>query len=108
MFADANILIRYIINDDEIMAAKADEAVNSGSLFVLPEAATFENQDGFCLHLAAVIFFCFRSAFPTREVQFFMLKDSLKVCTGIAVLFYFKLSLMKSVDAFAFFLVAKS
>lgn len=37
MFADANILIRYIINDDEIMAAKADEAVNSGSLFVLPE-----------------------------------------------------------------------
>ena len=37
MFADANILIRYIINDDEIIAAKADEAVNSGSLFVLPE-----------------------------------------------------------------------
>lgn len=37
MFADANILIRYIINDDEIMAAKADEAINSGSLFVLPE-----------------------------------------------------------------------
>ena len=37
MFADANILIRYIINDDEIMAAKADEAVNSGLLFVLPE-----------------------------------------------------------------------
>ena len=37
MFADANILIRYIINDDERMAAKADEAVNSGSLFVLPE-----------------------------------------------------------------------
>ena len=37
MFAYANILIRYIINDDEIMAAKADEAVNSGLLFVLPE-----------------------------------------------------------------------
>ena len=37
MFADANILIRYIINDDEIMAAKADEVVNSGLLFVLPE-----------------------------------------------------------------------
>lgn len=37
MFADANILIRYIINDDEIMAAKADETVNSGLLFVLPE-----------------------------------------------------------------------
>ena len=37
MLADANILIRYIINDDEIMAAKADEAVNSGLLFVLPE-----------------------------------------------------------------------
>lgn len=37
MFADANILIRYIINDDEIMAAKADEAINSGLLFVLPE-----------------------------------------------------------------------
>lgn len=37
MFADANILIRYIINDDEIMAAKADETVNSGSLFILPE-----------------------------------------------------------------------
>ena len=37
MFADANILIRCIINDDEIMAAKADEAVNSGLLFILPE-----------------------------------------------------------------------
>ncbi|WP_294429930.1 PIN domain-containing protein [uncultured Treponema sp.] len=37
MFADANIPIRYVINNDEIMAAKADEAVNSGLLFVLPE-----------------------------------------------------------------------
>lgn len=37
VYADANIIVRYIINDDEAMAAKADEAINSGSVFVLPE-----------------------------------------------------------------------
>ena len=37
VYADANILIRYIINDDEAMALKADEAINSRTLFVLPE-----------------------------------------------------------------------
>ncbi|MBR4824889.1 MAG: PIN domain-containing protein [Spirochaetaceae bacterium] len=37
VYADANIIIRYIINDDEIMANKADEAINSRTLFVLPE-----------------------------------------------------------------------
>ena len=37
MYADANIIIRYIINDDEAMASKAEEAINSKTLFVLPE-----------------------------------------------------------------------
>lgn len=37
VYADANIIVRYIINDDESMAAKADEAINSGGVFVLPE-----------------------------------------------------------------------
>lgn len=37
MYADANIIVRYIINDDVIMAAKAEQAVNSRSIFVLPE-----------------------------------------------------------------------
>lgn len=37
VYADANIIVRYIINDDESMAAKADEAINSGVVFVLPE-----------------------------------------------------------------------
>ncbi len=37
VYADANIIIRYIINDDESMAAKADEAINSGAVFILPE-----------------------------------------------------------------------
>ncbi|MBQ8678904.1 MAG: PIN domain-containing protein [Treponema sp.] len=37
VYADANILIRYIINDNETMAQKADEAINSRTLFVLPE-----------------------------------------------------------------------
>lgn len=37
VYADANIIVRYIINDDEIMAEKADEAINSGSVFILPE-----------------------------------------------------------------------
>ncbi len=29
VYADANILVRYIINDDEIMAEKAEQAINS-------------------------------------------------------------------------------
>ncbi len=37
VYADANIIVRYIINDDESMAAKADEAINSGVVCVLPE-----------------------------------------------------------------------
>ena len=37
VYADANILVRYIINDDEIMAEKAEQAINSKTLFVLPE-----------------------------------------------------------------------
>ncbi len=37
VYADANIIIRYIINDDETMANKAQEAINSRTLFVLPE-----------------------------------------------------------------------
>ena len=37
VYADANILVRYIINDDETMANKAEAAINNGSLFVLPE-----------------------------------------------------------------------
>ena len=37
VYADANIIIRYIINDDETMAQKAEEAINTRTLFVLPE-----------------------------------------------------------------------
>lgn len=37
VYADANILIRYIVNDDEVMAGRAAAAIDSGSLFVLPE-----------------------------------------------------------------------
>lgn len=37
LYADANIIIRYIINDDEEMAAKAESAVNNRTLFILPE-----------------------------------------------------------------------
>ena len=37
VYADANILVRYIVNDDEAMASRAEEAINGGSLFVLPE-----------------------------------------------------------------------
>ena len=37
VYADANILIRYIVNDDEEMASKAESAINYGTLFVLPE-----------------------------------------------------------------------
>ena len=37
VYADANILVRYIVNDDEAMAGRAEEAINGGSLFVLPE-----------------------------------------------------------------------
>ncbi|MBD5448447.1 MAG: type II toxin-antitoxin system VapC family toxin [Treponema sp.] len=37
VYADANILIRFIINDDEAMAGRAAAAIDSGSLFVLPE-----------------------------------------------------------------------
>lgn len=37
VYADANILVRYIVNDDEDMANRAEKAIDSGSLFVLPE-----------------------------------------------------------------------
>jgi predicted nucleic-acid-binding protein len=37
VYADANIIVRYIINDDETMAAKAEEAINAKKLFVIPE-----------------------------------------------------------------------
>ena len=37
VYADANILIRYIINDDVAMADTAEEAINEKKLFVLPE-----------------------------------------------------------------------
>ena len=37
VYADANIIVRYIINDDETMANKAESVINDGSLFVLPE-----------------------------------------------------------------------
>ena len=37
VYADANIIIRYIINDDKAMAEKADAAINDGTIFVLPE-----------------------------------------------------------------------
>ena len=37
VYADANILVRYIVNDDEDMASSAEKAIDSGSLFVLPE-----------------------------------------------------------------------
>lgn len=37
VYADANILVRYIINDDEEMASRAERAINEGVLFVLPE-----------------------------------------------------------------------
>lgn len=37
VYADANIIVRYIINDDETMAAKAEEAINTKKLFVIPE-----------------------------------------------------------------------
>ena len=37
LYADANIIVRYIINDDEIMAEKAETAVNERQLFILPE-----------------------------------------------------------------------
>lgn len=37
VYADANIIVRYIINDDAEMAAKAEDAINSRTAFVLPE-----------------------------------------------------------------------
>ena len=37
VYADANIIVRYIINDDAIMASEADKAINSGAVFILPE-----------------------------------------------------------------------
>lgn len=37
VYADANIILRYIMNDDETMASKAENAINSKKLFVLPE-----------------------------------------------------------------------
>lgn len=33
LYADANIIVRYIINDDEIMAEKAEIAVNDRQIF---------------------------------------------------------------------------
>ncbi|WP_191014451.1 PIN domain-containing protein [Treponema zioleckii] len=37
VYADANIIVRYVIGDDAVMAEKAEKAVNSYNLFVLPE-----------------------------------------------------------------------
>lgn len=37
VYADANIIIRYIINDDKAMAEKAEAAINDGTIFILPE-----------------------------------------------------------------------
>lgn len=37
VYADANILVRYIVNDDEEMANRAEKAIDNGSIFVLPE-----------------------------------------------------------------------
>ncbi len=37
VYADANIIIRYIINDDKKMAEKAEAAIDSGMMFVLSE-----------------------------------------------------------------------
>ncbi len=37
VYADANIIVRYIVNDNEDMAAKAETAINGGFMFVLPE-----------------------------------------------------------------------
>ena len=40
VYADANIIVRYVIGDDAVMAQKAEEAVNARTLFVLPEVFT--------------------------------------------------------------------
>ncbi len=37
VYADANFLVRYMVNDDEDMGSCAEEAIDSGSLFVLPD-----------------------------------------------------------------------
>ena len=37
LYADANIIVRYVIGDDAIMAEKAEKAVNARVLFILPE-----------------------------------------------------------------------
>ena len=37
LYADANVLIRFILKDDAEMAKKAEDAIIAGELFVLPE-----------------------------------------------------------------------
>ena len=37
VYADANIIVRYVIGDDAGMAQKAEEAVNARTVFALPE-----------------------------------------------------------------------
>ena len=37
VYADANIIVRYVIGDDAAMAEKAEEAVNAHTIFILPE-----------------------------------------------------------------------
>lgn len=37
VYADANIIVRYVIGDDADMAQKAEEAVNARTVFALPE-----------------------------------------------------------------------
>ncbi len=44
VYADANILVRYIVNDNDDMASSAEEAIDSGSLFVLPEVLAYYQE----------------------------------------------------------------
>jgi len=37
VYADANIIVRYIINDDGEMSAVAEKAINAREFFILPE-----------------------------------------------------------------------
>lgn len=37
MYADANILLRFILQDNKEMAKKATDAITNGEVFVLPE-----------------------------------------------------------------------
>ena len=37
LYADANVLIRFILKDNAEMAKKAEDAIIAGELFVLPE-----------------------------------------------------------------------